>query len=143
MQKHLILTALLAVLAAPAQASTYLTVAGLSWHSDRAAGYREKNPGIGIEHDVSDDVSLIAGTYINSYNRRTAYAGARWMPLVFGPVRAGLTGAVATGYEQRFVAFPTLTVDLTDRVGLGVIAAPGIGKDASAFVGVELRLRFN
>lgn len=129
---------LLASAAAQAQAWGVATVA--SYHLKRN-GYCEFNPGVGVE--LGANLRFIAGEYRNSFCDTTVYAGGSYTRALFGPVRAGVTMVVATGYPNGTMVtppVPTLMLE-GERYGANVIIAPPIGK-YSGVVGLQLKYRF-
>jgi hypothetical protein len=135
--KKTLVALLIAAASVSAHAETWLIVSGASYHADRSGNWNEQNIGVGIRHN-----NWTAGTYKNSYRRQTTFVGYVWQPIEFGPVSAGVTAAVTTGYSSPVVAFPTVSVKLTDRIVIDLVCAPAIGKDTTAFVGASLRLGF-
>lgn len=87
---------------------TYITLPQTSLHIGNHGGidrrFNADNQGLGVEMTVSENASVIAGAYVNSYNRQTLYAGVAYTPLKtsIGPVdlSAGVVGGVATGYAR-------------------------------------------
>ena len=122
---------------------TYLTLPVGSYHFSRTKDWREWNPGVGIEYAHNKDWSIVAGSYLNSHDKRTNYLGGAWYPIHLNEqVKLGLTVASVTGYKYPIGAYPSLVMQ-GERVGFVVIAAPSVGKGSSAFMGFQLRLRMN
>jgi hypothetical protein len=85
-----------------AQRPTYLTVSAYSYHFDRSREYNEANSGAGVEHFVNDQLVLMAGFYRNSRpggEETSTYGGLAYLPLAFGPIRAGVMLGAVTGYK--------------------------------------------
>lgn len=86
-----------------AQRPTYLTVSAFSYHFDRSREYNESNGGAGIEHFLSDQLMLLAGFYRNSRpsgDETSTYGGFAYMPVAYGPLRAGVMLGAVTGYKK-------------------------------------------
>lgn len=57
--------------------------------------YNEVNPGLVYERDLTQQVSVLAGGYRNSFRKTTLLVG---LEAQYGNI--GVQGALATGYEQ-------------------------------------------
>lgn len=118
-------------------AGNWLVLTTASYHENRERGYNERNPGVGIEHQVSADVRAMAGTYRNSHDRQSAYAGAQWTPLKAGGFSFGAAAIAASGYEKdRLVLFaaPMLSYE-TGRWGVNLLPA------TKSVIGLQVKLR--
>lgn len=78
-----------------------------SWHASHPAGVRwnEKNWGLGLRRDVSDDWSVQTGAYRNSLKETSAYVLADWS--AWRTERwslGGSVGLVAGGYDTSVKA---------------------------------------
>lgn len=125
-----------------AQAADWLVVSGASWHFEKRYQYRAENPGLGWERNLDEmPLSVMAGFYLNSYNRETVYAGARWEPFRWSHARLGLFGGVASGYWTPVVTMPILSLEYR-RVGINIMAVPTIGEYIGCF-GAQLKFRFD
>jgi hypothetical protein len=75
----------------------------LSYHLDRKQGFREVNPGLGVQWRLQGDARayLQGGTYLNSVERRTWYLATGAEPLAVASGRFTVGGFVglATGYR--------------------------------------------
>lgn len=126
------LTCLLLLISSGA-AALDVTIPIGSYHFDRDKNWNESNTGIGLVYK-----DYTAGYYKNSYYKDTFYVGYRWRPLSWGEhVKAGLTVALATGYDSPLLVIPTLSIE-SKVVSTDFIFAPTLGK-ASGFVGMQLR----
>ena len=131
--KKLFLTCLLAFHAAGA-AALDITIPLGSYHFDRNKNWNESNTGIGLVYK-----EYAVGYYKNSYYKDTFYAGYQWKPLSWGDhVKAGLSFALATGYDSPILIIPTLSIE-NKHVAADFIFAPTVGK-ASGFIGMQLRV---
>lgn len=112
--------------------------------------YNERNYGVGVARDVSQHVALMAGTYENSYLRRSVYAGvtlsAASLTLRAGSLRISpaLDVAYLTGYEgiHKYPAMvlPILRVG-TERFAARVGYLPRIGGESASVVTLQLMFR--
>jgi hypothetical protein len=100
--KKLLAVALLA-LAFDASAGD-LVVHTVSKHIGTDVKFNEANFGLGIRLPYNEDLSFESGFYRNSHSRISVYGLADYTPLHLGPVRAGLYGAIVTGYPIAPVA---------------------------------------
>lgn len=70
-----------------------------SWHHNASQShYRDANYGIGIALAMPHDVDVVGGTYIDSDNRRSNYAGVMVQPLHLGGARFGALAVAVSGY---------------------------------------------
>jgi hypothetical protein len=129
----------------------WLVLGGLAYHSCRDCGFRERNPGLALQWQAPwfeeltglENTRLTAGTYINSNNRNSVYAGAQWMPYSYGPVKLGIQAALITGYLEAKITpvlLPMVMIE-TQHVGLDVYAVPKAAK-VSAAVFATFKVRF-
>ena len=129
----------------------WLIVGGLAYHSCRTCGFRESNPGIALQWKSPwfegltglENTRLVAGTYINSNDRNSVYAGAQWMPGSYGPVKLGLQAVIISGYKEAAITpvlLPLISVE-TQYIGVDVYAVPKVAKVSSA-VFATFKVRF-
>ncbi len=79
----------------------WIVLGGLSRHSCRDCGFRERNPGLALQLPTPwDDWRATFGTYVNSNDRQSYYAGAQWLPLRSAYVKAGAQLALISGYKE-------------------------------------------
>ena len=120
----------------------WMVISGASRHfRQHDKDWKEFNPGFGFEWESRQytDINWIGGYYRNSYDRDTFYAGARWMPLAWGPVKFGIYTTALSGYHWPVAVLPAVSVG-NDRVGANFVIAPSVGDD-SGFIGIQLRIR--
>ena len=123
-------------------AGDWIAVSGASVHFERQNEFRQWNPGLGWERSTADwDGAWMAGYYRNSYDRDTVYAGARWTPIAWGSIRAGLFGAAISGYWTPIALLPTASIE-GRRFGLNVVAAPTV-REYVGYVGVQVKVRLD
>ena len=79
--------------------SLWVTSGMISWHHNASQShFRDNNYGIGLSFEMPHDVNVVAGTYIDSDNRRSNYVGVMYQPLNLGGVRFGALALAVTGY---------------------------------------------
>jgi hypothetical protein len=85
----------------------YIPLASYHVHRD---GQNEINPGLAAEvrfTELRAPVTLAAGSYLNSRDKRTNFVQAVWTPIAeptaLGTFRAGLSAGVGTGYDSPVV----------------------------------------
>ncbi len=83
-----------------AEAQTYAVATLAAYHFDRSKEYREFNPGLGLEHRYSNEFSVSAGFFRNSFDRHTNYLFAAYTPVELGGWRTGVIAGGVTGYEE-------------------------------------------
>lgn len=131
--------------------SLWVILGGISRHSCRDCGFRESNPGLALqwspkwlkEYTDSNDWRFAAGTYINSNDRHSVYAGVQWLPIDYGVVKAGLQAAVITNYLHKSVLptlLPTISVE-TKHVGADIFLVPKFPSVSSAVL-LSFKVRY-
>jgi hypothetical protein len=140
-------------LASPAEAQdsspqVWLNGGLFSYHLHRDRGYREKNWGLGAEAILAPDHALLLGTYLNSENGRSHYAGYQWRPLHWQPlsldVSAGVAVTAIDGYQTTnnggwFVApIPTMAIE-GRRFGVNLVFVPNFKQGPA--IAAQLKLR--
>ncbi len=114
---------------APHSFNLWINPGLLSYHFDRDAGFRDLNSGFGVQSDVSDNLSLMAGNYINSDHGRSNYAGLAWQPLTWHALKIGISAGMLDGYQTTnnggkfFVVLPWITLR-NERIGINFTAVP-------------------
>jgi len=111
------------------EVNLWITPGIFSHHFDRNAGYRERNWGFGVQSNLSESVSVMAGNYINSDNDRSDYAGFIWQPWSWHSIKMGLAAAAFNGYPLMLNGgwFPAILPVLSirnERVGVNLTAIP-------------------
>ena len=155
MHKTLITAAvILAALAAPVAASaspTYtLDVNLASVHTERWARHdlNQRNLGLGATVHFTQDWSVSAGWYRNSYRRGSAYALVNWTPwhvsLPAGwSIAAGATAGLDSGYRsselatQPLVAAGLLRVIAPAGWAVDLTAVPNAPGGRTGFIGAQ------
>lgn len=119
---------------ARAFSQTYAVTTVTAYHFDRHKGYNERNFGLGIEQRVTENWSVSAGYFKNSFYRKTVYVLGSYTPVELLGWRVGATMGGVTGYT-RGVA-PWLTgVAMRDFGPMGV-------NIAFSYVGVAMQLKW-
>lgn len=121
-----------------------------SVHFDQDADLRENNIGFGVEVELRRNHLLTAGTFLNSDDDRSRYAGYEWRPLHWQPVKldlsAGLIVAALDGYPRVrngdwYVAvLPVVSVQWK-RIGFNLTAVPTIKDRLYGAVAIQFKLR--
>lgn len=134
-----------------ARAENWITPGAVSYHFERTQGngerWNETNYGLGLEHEFSPGVAVMAGVYRNSIDRWSKYAMLQWTPLALGQyVRAGVMVGTVDNYRMNggdFIAAaaPVVTIEGA-RFGLNLSAVPKIRDKTSAAVAVQFKVRF-
>ena len=122
----------------------------LFYHFDQDADLRENNVGFGAEVELRRNHLLTAGTFLNSDDDRSRYAGYEWRPLHWQPAKldlsAGLIVAALDGYPRVrnggwFVAvLPVVSVQWK-RIGFNLTAVPTIKDRFYGAVAIQFKLR--
>ena len=121
--KHLILSTIL--LSSTAIASDFTTIVHLtSKHFDD--DLNERNLGIGIGYNITENIQARVGTYHNSYDNQSIYGGLYIYTNSYG-VQIG----PVTGYDDyKYMVLPTISIPLHNRLTaeLGIIPSiDGVG----------------
>lgn len=119
---------------AKALSQDYLVATVTSWHFDREKSYNENNLGLGLERRLSDDWSVSAGFFRNSFDRHTNYVFAGYTPFEVMGWRTGLVMGGVTGYDDGVSPWFT-GVAMRDfgSIGLNIVFSP---------VGVALQVKY-
>ena len=101
----------------------------VSYHFDRNAGYRGLNWGFGVQSNISEDFSILAGNFINSDRARSNYAALAWQPLTWNSVRMGVVASAFDGYPHMLNGgwFPAMMPWVSirnDRFGVNLTIVP-------------------
>jgi hypothetical protein len=121
-----------------------------SYHFDRDKNLRENNAGLGVEVLLAPDHGLMAGTFMNSRDERSYYAGYQWRPLHWRPahalVSAGIAIAAIDGYPTYnnggwFLSLlPLLSIE-GRRIGVNLSIIPTIKDRIDGGIAVQVKLR--
>ena len=122
-----------------------------SYHFDTSKDLRNNNIGFGVEAVLKPDHVLMAGTFINSNDARTHFAGYEWRPLHWKysavDISAGIVVGAFDGYPNYrngawFVApLPMLSIEgKTFGVNLALIPTYANRMDGALAIQVKLRV---
>ena len=87
--------------------------------------WNERNLGIGVDHDITHNVSALAGVFVNSFHILTYYAGFDLHTSRAKPIQVGVSVGPLKGYEDtimpvKFMAQPNLVAEIGDaRIKFG------------------------
>jgi hypothetical protein len=137
-----------AALAQDTRPQVWLNAGMLSHHFKDSEKYRDENYGFGIEVFLRPEHGVLAGTFINSNDERSRYAGYHWRPWqqerAALRISGGLVFALIDGYSNTRdgrtfpVVLPTVSAEF-GYLGAHLIFVPH-PKNASALA-LQLRLR--
>lgn len=107
--------------------SLWVTSGLRSWHTNESYWhYRQNNDGIGLSYEMPHEISIVAGTYMNSDNNRTNYFGAIYNPLDFFGAQLGILGGFFSGYTSA--KFPAAVIPMASyeykSVGINLFWVP-------------------
>lgn len=106
--------------------------------------WNEDNKGAFLEIGKRDsDWSLLLGSYNNSYFVRSNLLGVSYRPIgLFGDrIKLGVVGGLVTGYNKPVMLAASIKAQITDNVGLHIMAVPTVGKN-SGVVSSQITLDF-
>lgn len=101
----------------------------VSYHFNRETRHRDLNWGYGIQSNLSDNVSVLGGNFINSKYARLNYAGLAWQPLTWHSVKIGLVVGAIDGYpaihngDLIFIAMPWISIH-NNLIGVNITLVP-------------------
>lgn len=99
------------------------------------------------QHDITEYLSSDVGVGTNSYGRLSANIGALYQPINLGPIKAGIFGAIASGYTCKELRTCYLVGGLvaTARAGNSyaqVLYVPSIGDGTVSVVNFRVGMGF-
>lgn len=100
-----------------------------SWHNNEGHWHnRQNNDGIGLSYEMPHDLNIVAGTYIDSNNKRSNYLGATYQPLDILGIHLGVLGGYVSGYRFVSVIPPVIPFASYEyrRVGINLIWVPTV-----------------
>ncbi len=109
--------------------SLWVTTGLRSWHTNESQmHFRQNNDGIGLSFEMPGDINVVAGTYMNSDNRRSNYFGVMYQPLNLGGVHIGILGGVVGGYSLGKLTVAVIPMASYEYkwVGINLFWYPGI-----------------
>jgi hypothetical protein len=125
MQKSLTAIGLSLFLAGPVAADEMaIQLHGISYHATRDT-YNESNFGLAVRvYDTNKKYDYwTVGTYDNSENSQSFYAGFGWEYKATNYLKLGISAGIITGYERyNVVPYVTPVITIMDRLHL--VAAP-------------------
>jgi hypothetical protein len=148
MTKTILFLLLICACCTPAQAqegNLYLITTLKSLHENRDHGYNEKNLGIGIQYNLSQDLRLLAGEYKNSFFNKSNYFGIAWLPFHRDNFSAGFLIGEVSGYvfsnlsKYSFIAIPEVTWE-NGRYLVNIVFVPPVQK--AGVVAVQIGVSF-
>ena len=120
-----------------------------SHHFDRGKNLRDSNWGFGGEWWLTREQAVVAGSFINSNDRRSHYAAWMWRPLNTEwaglRVGAGLAAGLFDGYPNYRdgawfpLAMPVLTLEY-GRVGVNLWPTPRIAGRTDAALSFQFKV---
>jgi len=121
-----------------------------SQHIKSSTRFRSDNWGVGAEVTFSPDHAVLAGSFINSDDRRSKYGAYWWRPLHWtvsdASVHAGVVAAALDGYPNYrnggwFVApIPAVAIE-GSRIGANIMVVPTIKNRVQGAIAFQLKLR--
>ena len=122
----------------------YLNQLVLARHLQQEPWMNKDNPGIGIAHQMSPNLSALGGYYKNTEGKPSFYAGAEYMPIHAGNFSAGADIGAVTGYPKMPVApmvAPTATYDFGRGLGAQATFMPDPMNLKHSAVGLSMRYK--
>jgi len=118
-----------------------------SYHTKREQNLREQNLGFGLEYHERRDVMYMAGSYINSHDKRSVYAFTAWTPVDYGLVRLGVMAGFVNGYPKLnsgniTPALVGLARIEFEKLGVNLMLIPPRLKESPFTLGVQVKFGF-
>lgn len=109
---------------------------GQQWNEDNKGAFLE----VGKK---GSDWGVLAGSYNNSYFVRTNMLGVSYRPvsLFNDMIKLGAVAGLVTGYNKPVMVAFSIKAQITDNVGLHIMAVPTVGKN-SGVVSSQITLDF-
>ena len=121
-----------------------------SYHFDTSKDLRNNNIGFGVEAVLVPDHVLMAGTFINSNDAHTRFAGYEWRPLHWNysgvDISAGIVVGAFDGYPNYrngawFAApLPMLSIE-GKRFGANLALIPTVANRFDGALAIQVKLR--
>ncbi len=130
--------------------TVWLNPGFFSYHFDQDVDLRENNIGFGAEMELCRKHVFTAGTFLNSDDERTRYAGYEWRPLHWQPAKIDVSGGLILvaldGYPRVreggwFVAVLPMVSVQWKRVGFNLTALPTIKDRLYGAVAIQFKFR--
>lgn len=124
----------------------WINPGAISYHFDRNAWYRELNWGIGVQSNLSDDMSVLAGNFINSDHARSHYAGLAWQPLSWRALKIGFVAGAFDGYPAMrnggwfAAALPWVSIR-NERIGVNLTVIPNYANRLHGAISAQVIFR--
>lgn len=131
---------------APQKFNLWINGGLLSYHFDRNADFRGKNWGFGVQSDLTPEISVQAGDFINSNHVRSDYAGAAWQPISWHGARIGVAAGAFNGYPAMrnggwfLAALPWVSIR-NERFGVNLTLIPNYSNRLRAAASAQFILR--
>lgn len=132
------------------QTQVWLNPGFYSYHFDRDKNLRENNIGLGAEVLLTPDHGLMAGTFVNSHDERSYYAGYQWRPLHWEPAHARISAGIAVAAIDGYPTYkdggwflsllPVLSIE-GRRIGVNFIIVPTIKDRVDGAIAMQVKLR--
>ena len=144
--RTLVAIALCMAMAGAFAADSYVTLSGVAYHFDKGHNYNWLTAGAGLELGVRENVRLAGGFYLNSNRNWSTYGAVVYLPfarpLLEGTIRAGVIGALVTGYGRPITPAPGAALAYEMRgYGLNLIGVPS-ADGSPAVLWIQLKSRW-
>jgi hypothetical protein len=121
-----------------------------SYHinEDSDDNLNEFNIGAGYNYEFKPTIFLSFGAFNNSYEKLSVYAAAKWLPLEYKAIKAGLVGGFITGYDENTDANEIQPVVLPEiqfhfnQFYLVSRFAPDLGDNSSSAITLSIGYKF-
>lgn len=118
-----------------------------SVHSKPEQDLREQNFGFGLEYHEKREVMYMAGSYINSHDKRSHYAFTAWTPIDYGLIRLGVMAGFVNGYPKLnngniTPALVGLARIESGKLGVNLTLIPPRLKESPFTLGMQVKFSF-
>ena len=117
-----------------------------SCHFQKDQNLNSNNWGIGLEYRFNTVASVTLGSFKNSDNGHSSYAGIYYQPIAIGLVKLGVVAGGFNGYQSSnnggwFPAvLPALTIE-EGRLGVNLFFIPTVGDRVHGGISVQAKLK--
>ncbi|HEY9772423.1 MAG TPA: hypothetical protein V6C81_01295 [Planktothrix sp.] len=126
----------------------WLELNGVSAHLQSAKDFNrqswnQKNVGVGLEYEFNRNSAVAGGVYDNSINKTTAYGLYMYTPLHAGPMKFGVEGGIASGYNKTIVPLAAPIAEIEHKhLGANVLFIPPLKNETPPVIGLQLKFKF-
>ena len=118
------------------------------FNEDSDDNFNEFNIGAGYNYEMSSKIFASVGVFNNSYEKLSIYVAAKWLPLEYKFIKAGLVTGFVTGYDEDTDANenqPAIIPEIQfhyEQYYLVSRFAPDLGDNSSSAITLSIGYKF-